>query len=242
MRIPDDCSPYLCGNSHSSSLVIPFLFDSSDSICRSRLDVLCDLAAEKRIINVGCVDHSIRKIKIKLKHDQWLHKRLCEVARRCVGVDILEDCIAYLRDELAIEDVFACDILKDELPWNDRQDWDCILLADVIEHIDNPVSFLASLRQRFADRVDEVIISTPNAMGLTFHRAARRGTELINSDHRYQFTPYTLAKVATVAGYRVKDIAMCRYGPGSRRRVVTNLCLKYRPLLRDGMVMRLAFD
>jgi SAM-dependent methyltransferase len=156
-----------------------------------------------------------------------------------VGVDILGDCIEQLKTEFGCSDMYAGDILRDELPFMNGTIWDAIFLPEVLEHIDDPVSFLTELRQRFAGQVKELIVSVPNALSCVYPPFVRRGQELVNTDHRYIFTPYTLAKVAVMSGYQVGDIVMCEYGRGSRRRVFRNWYLKKYPLARADIVMRL---
>jgi len=196
------------------------------------------MAAGKRIIHVGCVDHSVKKINVKLKHGQWVHKILCDAADRCVGIDIIEDCITHIRDELGYE-VYAGDILTDAFPFLDDGEWDAMFIPEVVEHLDNPVDFLTRLRERLGTHVSEFIVSVPNAASSSRARYSRRRVELTNTDHRYSFTPYTLAKIASVSGYRVVDFSMCASSRISRRRVFRNWFLNRHPLLRDNILMRL---
>ncbi|QEG38661.1 class I SAM-dependent methyltransferase [Roseimaritima ulvae] len=236
MKLHASCLPFLDSREFSASYQVKFDFVDSDWTYRSRLDVLSEMAVNKNIIHVGCVDHSIQKVNTKRKHKQWLHEILCGVSARCVGVDILEDCITYIRDDLGYDDMFAGNILEDNLPFLNGVQWD-VFLPEIIEHVDNPVDFLTRLRQRLKGHMARAVISVPNAFAKIYSDAADQSYELINSDHRYSFTPYTLAKIAHLSGYEVGEIQTCGYGRLSRRRVVRNFLMKRRPLRRDDIVM-----
>jgi hypothetical protein len=76
-----------------------------------------------------------------------------------------------------------------------------MILGEIIEHISNPAAFLNALRERYAGYVGKIILTTPHAFRYkNFTRAAKTHQEIINSDHRFWFTPYTLAKIAVDAG------------------------------------------
>jgi hypothetical protein len=50
------------------------------------------------------------------------------------------------------------------------------------------------------------VITVPNAWTQTTMHMANQSAEIINSDHRYWFTPYTLSKVIVQAGLELEDI------------------------------------
>ncbi|MEX0741590.1 MAG: hypothetical protein WD079_02255, partial [Phycisphaeraceae bacterium] len=64
-----------------------------------------------------------------------------------------------------------------------------------------------------------------------------RGCELINTDHRYWFTPYTLGKVAVEAGLMPREVRMCRNGIVKRRSIMKNRLMRRRPLNRGGILL-----
>ena len=62
-------------------------------IVGDRITYLCELARGKRILDVGMVEHFLDASSSK----RWLHGRLCEVAQKCVGVDVLTEELEQLR-------------------------------------------------------------------------------------------------------------------------------------------------
>jgi len=241
MRISKDYNPYLSGDKYSNGLKVKFLMESGDELYRSRSDVLAEICTGKRIIHVGCVDHDIDSIEKKIKRNKWLHKNLCEAAERCFGVDIQEDGIRYLREVLGYEDVAAVNIIDEEFEPFVQEEWDYLLLPEVLEHIDNPVDFLSGIRRRFIGKLDNLIITVPNAFSKDIIKGAQKDMEFINSDHRYWFTPYTLAKVAVQAGFSVQRFIMCKHGIVKRRSFARNAWFRRHPLMRGDVVMILSF-
>ena len=62
-------------------------------IVEDRITYLCELARGKRILDVGMVEHFLDASS----SERWLHGKLCEVAKKCVGVDVLTDELEQLR-------------------------------------------------------------------------------------------------------------------------------------------------
>ena len=90
--------------------------------------------------------------------------------------------------------------LKDDLDLGDEM-WDYMILGELIEHVDNPVAFLRTIKQKFQGKVNKIIITVPNAFNILSAKYMKKNVECINSDHRYWFSPYTLLKVATLSGF-----------------------------------------
>ena len=112
----------------------------------------------------------------------------------------------------------------------------------MLEHIDDPVGFLVALREKFSGCVQELIITVPNAFSQKNHERAREGIEKINSDHRYWFTPYTLAKVVVSAGLTPDRFILCESGEIKPGRRLRNARLRRRPLLRNDIILRMRLD
>ena len=67
--------------------------------------------------------------------------------------------------------------------------WDYAVFGEIIEHIDDPVHFLKTFRQRFGGSVNRFIITVPNIYNKQHFTNMLKYREVINSDHRYWFTP-----------------------------------------------------
>jgi hypothetical protein len=207
-----------------------------------RLTFLEELVRGKRVIDLGCADH-LDQLEPKLRAGTWLHARLSASATRCIGIDIDETAVAQV--SAAGFDVLVGDITGPGMPEISDADWDFLVLGEILEHVDDPVSFLRSIRERYGARLPQVVMTVPNAFSLQSARAALGGVELINSDHRYAFTPYTLAKVATRAGYEPVWFGFADRDPlspprgvvGRFRRSIRTPVLRRWPHLHVDLVM-----
>ena len=236
MRLKPDVIPYLTGKKFSNGLMVEFDFEPDDRLVRSRIDWLEDLCTAKKVIHAGCVDHNTKQIQHKLKRDKWVHARLAECANRCLGIDKNAGGIDYLRDELGYQDVECVDLVTDESLLIRQTEWDYLLLGEVLEHINDPVQFLSAIKQKYATHVKEIIITVPNAFAREIFRRVGQNKEPINTDHRYWFTPYTLAKVVCAAGLQVGCFHLCQNGVVKRRSWIKNLRLKAQPLTRSNII------
>jgi hypothetical protein len=187
-----------------------------------RFERLVQLSQGKRVLHVGCCDH-LDLIRDKVKQDVYLHQHLCRAASQCVGSDVSIEGVALLR-ELGFADVFT----PEEVP---DADYDVCLLADVIEHVGDVVSFLKSMR---GYRFQQLVVATPNLFRL--RNFLSRG-EVVNTDHRYWFSPYTLCKVLVDAGYTPERVELCHSDHVSMQGAMLARVLDFMPKYRDTLLV-----
>ena len=235
MRINESCLPYLEGKAFATDLQARFDPTPHDRDYLGRIEFLVRLCKAKTVIHLGCVDHNADTIRTKLSKGKWLHKELCEVTKRCLGVDLDRAGIEFIR-ELGYPDTLAANVLTDEIPTLLAQEWDYLLIPEVLEHIGNPVQFLTGMRERLGRNFRKLVVTVPNGFARSQTAFTRKGTELINSDHRFWFTPYTLHKVLLDAGFTVDELVLCKHGKVKPRSIFKNLYDKTHPLLRENLV------
>jgi hypothetical protein len=102
--------------------------------------------------------------------------------------------------------VVCGNILIDDFPEITDNKWDYAVFGEIIEHIDDPVHFLKTFRQRFGGSVNGFIVTVPNIYNKHHFSNMLKYREVINSDHRYWFTPYTISKILVTAGYTPEKI------------------------------------
>lgn len=238
MNFKTDVFAYLNGKSFSNGLNVSF--NNMPLITRDKLgrqDYLVALCKSKKIIHAGCTDH-IPLIKMKISQNRWLHKALSDVAETCVGIDISKEAIEYCKNEVGYKNVFYMDVISDKLIEPLLQDYfDFLILGEILEHVDNPVFFLTSIKEKFSGICKQIIVTVPNAFKYTNFLNAFKKIENINTDHRFWFTPYTLAKVLTVSGFKIDEFAMVQHGGGYPRFNLFRKILLSIPMLRDDIVM-----
>lgn len=186
-----------------------------------RNERLVEITRGKRVLHVGCCDH-LDLIRSKVDQGVYLHQQLCDVAAHCVGVDVNVSGVALLR-ELGFAEVY----MPDEVP---AESFDICLLADVIEHVGDVVSFLRSMRRY---RFGELMVVTPNVFRLG--NLLSMG-EVVNTDHRYWFSPFTLCKVLVDAGYEPQRVELCHTDYVNWRGAAKARLLDLAPKFRDTLL------
>ncbi len=150
-----------------------------------RVDYLAELAAGRRVLDVGMVEHSMEIAQ----QAGWLHGRLAAAASYCLGIDILEGPIEALRSEGY--NVKVCDITKDKL----EDTFEVIVAGEVIEHLDEPAAlFRAAARLLTPD--GRLVVTTPNPFAI--HRAWQglRGQFKDSVDHVAMFSASNIVELA----------------------------------------------
>lgn len=234
----------LSGASFSAGDTFPIRSPRGEPL--TRFDAARLLVANKTVLHVGCVDH-LPLIDQKIAAGTWMHDVLSKAASRCGGVDVnaagIEDMRRRGYADLWVEDVSEPDALADT-------EWDVLFLGEMLEHVDDPVAFLHRLHSAWKGRSGQVAVTVPNAFCWSSLRGAiANGSELINTDHRYAFTPYTIAKVATQAGFSVDQLFLCEAfaftaGNGllsSAKQRLLRAALDRRPIFRSVIVATLSF-
>lgn len=239
MKFRMDVNEYLSDKKFSNGLKVGF--ENIDGIVYNRLEFLTAKLQKKRVIHVGCVDH-IPLIEDKISKGTWLHKLITGCAESCVGIDISREGIRYLREKFGYTNVFHMDIIEDSLiePLK-NSNWDCMILGEILEHVDNPVRFLQKINLKFGSLCEKIVITVPNAFRFSNFINSFRNIEHVNTDHKFWFTPYTVAKVSVQAGFHVVDVAMVEHGTVSKRQVIKNILLRRFPLFRDTIILEANF-
>jgi len=196
----------LKGDAFSVSSKIYFQFEEEDNRLYSKIGLLSNLCLNKKIIHVGCVDHNADLIELKIKKNKWLHAFLDKVATLAIGVDINDEGVKYISENYGY-DVKTLDITQPQ-EYLKKETFDYILFPDVIEHIGNPVEFLKQVRLSYSDNIKRIILTVPNAFAKINFQNAKNDFEEINTDHRFWFTPFTLAKILVDAGYTLEKFYM----------------------------------
>lgn len=229
---------YLNGNQFSNGAIIN-LNDKHNGIFY-RDEYLLNLSKGKNILHLGFVDH-LPLIDEKITKGNWLHKKLMDASNLCYGVDINKEGIEYIQNKYKYDKLYALDVTLDAIPKEilDAK-FDYIFIPDVIEHIGNPVSFLQAIRERFMHNTESIILTTPNAFRWNNFINAFKHVEVINTDHRFWFTPFTLSKIVTDAGYTINRLGYYEHGRLSRRQVFRKMILNKFPVYRDTLIIEIS--
>lgn len=229
---------YLTGKKFSNGGVVDLSNKRIEKLNRD--EYLVDMAKDKNILHVGFVDH-LPLIDEKIKKGNWLHKKLMNVSNLCYGVDINKEGIEYIQKRYKYDNLYSVDITSETIPKEILDiKFDYILIPDVIEHIGNPVSFLQAIRKRFMHNTESIILTTPNAFRWNNFINAFKHVEVINTDHRFWFTPFTLSKIVIDSGYTIKNLGYHEHGNLSRRQILRKMILNTLPAYRDTLIIEIS--
>lgn len=238
MQFEPNVYDYLRGRKFSKGLHIHL--PKNKEIMLSKMELVESIVSDKKIIHLGCTDHK-ELIKGKIERGEWFHKRLLDASSQCLGIDINKEAINYCRNELGYDDIYCHDVLNDEplqIIINNR--WDYMVLGDILEHIDNPHMFLRAIRTKYSNYIRKIVITVPNAFSYENLRGVLKHHEVINSDHRYWFTSYTLAKVVVCSGMEPATIwyvSNIKTEQRTIRKLLKRLLFKNYPMFRESLVM-----
>ena len=153
-----------------------------------RVAYLRDLCAGRRVIHVGFVDMGCQALNTR--SGVWLHEHLARTARELVGIDLdaagVEDAVARGYEAYALD---ACD--QAAVASAGIAPADVVVAGEVIEHLDDPGSFLQGVHHLVAPG-GVLVVTTPNATGLVNAFALLGNFEVNHPDHVVMFTCRTL--------------------------------------------------
>ena len=121
-----------------------------------RTQYLVNLANGKRVLDIGVVDHFVGDTL----SGKWLHHHIAQSASYCLGIDILAEQIAKLKEKQY--NVAVCDIMKDQL----SERFDVIIAGEVIEHLGSAQQ-LVSFAYQHLTRGGRFAFTSPNPFFLT---------------------------------------------------------------------------
>ncbi|MBP5787476.1 MAG: methyltransferase domain-containing protein [Kiritimatiellae bacterium] len=166
---------------------------------KGRRPFLRERCRGKRVLDVGCIEHTLEKTS----HPDWLHAHLKSTAKELVGVDYEAEIAEELNKRgynVIVANAQDFDI-RDKYP----EGFDVVVAGEIIEHLTNPGLFMDCLAKHLAPG-GEIILTTPNAYAfLSFLETLILGHEQINDDHTLVFSRKMMHEFMKKAGYEVKE-------------------------------------
>ena len=156
----------------------------------------CKYSKGKTVLDVGCVNHDVNNYKSKY----WVHKALCSVASDCVGMDIYEEGINFLKEKGY--NVFVGNAERFAL---DRK-FDVIVAGELIEHLGNVSKFIECAKVHL-NPGGVLLLSTPNPWHWRFILKGLFSCDVKpNPEHVCWFCLPTLRKLLSQHNMVVKEI------------------------------------
>jgi glycosyltransferase involved in cell wall biosynthesis len=170
----------------------------------SRNQAILRLCAGKAVLHLGFVDEGL--LDDRLRQESWLHAMLARVAAKVVGIDISEQGVRRAQ-QVGYADCYVADVERLSSASFPRLDYDIILAADIIEHLDNPGLFLGELHSVTTEKT-LVVITTPNALNIKTFFYPLAGVEYVHPDHNLYCSPTTLSTLLEKHGFQVTDMSL----------------------------------
>jgi SAM-dependent methyltransferase len=160
---------------------------------KQKNDILLEFVVGKQILDVGCVGQDK-----KMLSNEWLHSILKNKASLCHGVDIELDMVDELQNQ-------GYHIYSPQELEKINTKYDIVVMADVIEHVNDPVEFI-SYYGRFLKDEGIILLTTPNSNAIrNFVQIVINNRYSVNPQHTFWFCPLTLLEVTERAGYKPVD-------------------------------------
>lgn len=162
--------------------------------------VLKHLEPNQKVLDIGCSDGSLGEAIKKIYNSE------------VVGVEISS--LASLEASKKIDKVFQGDILKIDIPYS-KGYFDVIILADVLEHLINPLEVLKKVKH-YLNPNGYIIVSVPNIanwsvrLNILFGSFNYAQQGILDSTHLRFFTFKSIENLLISAGFKIVKIETLR--------------------------------
>jgi hypothetical protein len=232
MKFEENIFPYLEGKKFSNAFSFPISVKTKNV---DRLTYIEKRCAGAKVIHMGFADH-LPLIASKIKNNLWLHDRLVRQSSRCIGIDIDQEAFDFIQANYDYQDLHLHNVTADApLPAIINEEWDYFVMGEILEHVNDPVTLLSQIHRKYGKYVKHLMVTVPNALDFTSIRMAKNHKEYINTDHRFWFTPFTLAKIGQLSGWKPREFDYCQtFLPD--RWIYKRIIEKY-PAFRETLIM-----
>ena len=170
----------------------------SPTYVRDLWALLTPLAEGKSVLNVGAAGNV--EYYLDGRNDLWMHERLKSLASELVGLDIDAESVAFANARGESLLLGNCETVELD------KKFDLIVLSEVIEHVNAPVSAIANL-MRHLKPDGKLFITTPNPTYYgTVLRALLNRSLNVYYDHVTAYFPENLVVMCQRLGLRVIGI------------------------------------
>lgn len=165
----------------------------------------------KKVLHLGFAGHA-RTLREIVEMGEWFQKDLENAFDIALGIDICEEAVILAKELNPDGKYFCFDFIKDVDKIHERirelnisLDELCIVMPDVLEHIEEPITFLREIGEKYPN--SHICITVPNALSRGYIKSCIiHNKEWVNCDHKAIYSPFTLLKTCYLAGLDIKDL------------------------------------
>jgi 2-polyprenyl-3-methyl-5-hydroxy-6-metoxy-1,4-benzoquinol methylase len=167
----------------------------------------------RRVLHLGCVGFTDCPSQDKINNAPLsLHQQLSEVSD-CLGIDLDRVTVERMQSRGIFQNCRIGNVERlQEL--EGLEPVDIVVAGDIIEHLSNPGLMLDGAR-RLLRGDGQLLVSTPNAMGLLAHLRYGIGRFREGAQHVLCFNALTLAQLLERHGYEVAEAHTCHHRQAS---------------------------
>jgi SAM-dependent methyltransferase len=188
-----------------------------------RVQYIAALCRGKRVLDIGCLDETALE---KRQTAEWLHAQIGMVAREVIGIDSSDRLGADGLVTGPNSRIVKGDGLRPDPGQIGTDTVDLIVAGEFIEHLENPLEFIRSMKHRFPGR--QLVLSTPNGASFANALLASISSEAQHPDHLLTSTFKTLntlcrrveAKHWEIRPYRFYATEMLLGAVGAKRLMI----------------------
>jgi SAM-dependent methyltransferase len=183
---------------------LPFLENS----IVNREEFIIDFCKDKSVLHIGFTDYPFTAEK--LQQHNLLHTKIKKKAKFIFGIDNNQNSINEYVKLSGDTQVRYADILN-EYP-NDvlQHNYDVVVFAEVLEHLQNPAKAIALMANTFKANT-KILVTVPSYTSLDSISASLNKTESIHPHHYWYFSPYTLNKLFAEHGFVCEKMCFGMY-------------------------------
>ena len=171
-----------------------------------RVEYIANLCQDKVVLDLGCYDETALN---KLGTEHWMHGRISKHARSVVGVDASDSIPDKALRINKASTIYKGDVLQLPEEIIEMHDYDVIVAGELLEHLENPLSFLLMIKANFPGK--KLVLSTPNAVSVSNSLLGVLRREAQHKDHLAIFSYKILNTLCVRAEYKAWKIKPYRF-------------------------------
>ncbi len=201
-----------------------------EKIIKDRHDYIKEICVWKKILHIWCIGNSY---KSNSKYEPWLHKEICDVSKKCIWIDLFKDRIIEA-EKLSWSKIVYWNAQEFDI-W---EKFEVIVAWEIIEHLDNFVSFFDSLKKH-SDKDTIIILTTPNVFNFSsLLRILFTWKPIFDKDHVVYFDEFTLWQMLKRHWFDIiKFVYNTEIAPQRIRNIIIRTLWKIIPILNLNLMV-----